>query len=521
MKISKIDYADTGAFSALVTDYLAQDPQLQPFYDRFPRPENFKEQIAAKSPFPQEKREVLHQELTRQYASMELHPEVRRNLELLWQPNTFTVTTGHQLNIFTGPLYFVYKIITAINTCRRLKTIYPEYNFVPVYWMATEDHDFEEISSFNLFGKRYEWETDQRGAVGRFSTSGLEQVLETLPERYPVFEEAYRNHRTLAEATRFFSHALFGEYGLVSIDADSPMLKRMLIPVIRKDLFEQLSHQKVEEVSERLSQFYKPQVYSREINLFYLDEGLRERIVQQGDRYQVLNTKLSFSREEIEKEVDRFPEKFSPNVILRPLYQEMILPNLCYVGGGAEVAYWFQLKALFAAFEVPFPILMLRNSALYIPKSQASRLQKLELRAIDMFQDLPALRKQMAGILNQEEVVLDKQRQAIEEVFGELEKLAASVDPTLTKSVAAEGQKTLNSLGVLEKKINKAAENRHEQVYKQLANVKEKLFPGGALQERTDNLLTYQTNNPDFIRELLEAFDPFDGKFTILEEDIE
>lgn len=519
MKILKIDYADTGAFSSLITDYLAQDSQLQAFYDRYPTEENFKQQIAAKAPFPQEKREVLHQELTRQYASVDIHPEVKRNLELLWQPNTFTVTTGHQLNIFTGPLYFVYKIVTAINTCRRLKAAYPDYNFVPVYWMATEDHDFEEISSFSLFGKRYAWETDQKGAVGRFSTEGLEQVLEALPEQYPVFEEAYLNQRTLAEATRSFTHALLGEFGLVSIDGDSPVLKRLLIPVIRKDLLEQLSHQKVEEASERLSQYYKPQVQSREINLFYLDDNLRERIVLQDGRYQVLNTKLSFSREEIEQEVDRSPEKFSPNVILRPLYQEMILPNLAYVGGGAEVAYWFQLKGLFAAYEVPFPILMLRNSALYIPKSQGSRLQKLDLQPTDMFQDLPALRKQMAGNLNQEEVVLDQHRQAIEEVFGELEKLAAAIDPTLTKSVAAEGQKTQNSLGMLEKKINKAAENKHEQVYQQLTNVKEKLFPGGALQERTDNLLTYQTNNPDFIHDLVDAFDPFDGKFTILEEE--
>jgi bacillithiol synthase len=519
MKISKIDYTDTGAFSALVTDYLAQDPQLQAFYEHYPTIENFKEQLAAKATFPQEKREVLHQELKQQYASLDLHPEVRQNLELLWEPNTFTVTTGHQLNIFTGPLYFVYKIITAINTCRELKNAYPDYNFVPVYWMATEDHDFEEISYFNLFGKRYEWETEQKGAVGRFSTEGIEQVLEALPERYSLFEEAYRNHGTLADATRYLTHALFGEYGLVSIDADSAVLKRLLIPVIREDLFEQLSHQKVEEVNERLSQYYKPQVQSREINLFYLDEGLRERIVQEGERYQVLNTKLSFTREEIAQEVDRSPEKFSPNVILRPLYQEMILPNVCYVGGGAEVAYWLQLKALFAAYEVPFPVLMLRNSALYIPKSQANRMHKLGLQAEDLFQDLPALRKQLASHLNQEEYVLDKQRKAVEDLFEELSKLALAVDPTLQKSVAAEGQKTQNSLSIIEKKLNKAAEIKHEQVYQQLTNVKEKLFPGGSLQERVDNLLTYQTNNAAFIQELVEALDPFDGKFTILEEE--
>ena len=519
MKISKIDYADTGAFSSLVTDYLAQEPHLQPFCGRFPSLESFKEQIEAKASFAKEQREVLYQELNRQYASIHLHAEVRRNLELLKEPTTFTVTTGHQLNIFTGPLYFVYKIITAINTCRQLKEAYPAYDFVPVYWMATEDHDFAEISYFNLFGKRYEWETEQKGAVGRFTAEGIAQVLDALPERYPIFEEAYRGHRTLADATRCFTHALFGEYGLVSLDADVRALKQALVPIIKKELFEQVSNQKVEEVNERLSQHYNPQVQTRKINLFYLGDNLRERIVQQDGRYQVLNTDLAFSGKEIEEEVECSPEKFSPNVVLRPLYQELILPNLCYVGGGAEVAYWLQLKALFEAYQVPFPILMLRNSVLYVTKGNASRLQKLGLQAEDMFQELPALRKMLAGKLNQEEIALDKQRKALEEVFTELGELAAAIDPTLSKSVAAEGQKTQNALSVIEKKLNKAAENKHEQVYQQLANVKEKMFPGGALQERVDNLLTYQTNNPNFIQKLVEALDPFDGKFTILEEE--
>ncbi|MDX5436693.1 MAG: bacillithiol biosynthesis cysteine-adding enzyme BshC, partial [Pontibacter sp.] len=349
MKITKLDYAATGAFSKTITDYLCCSEQLQPFYNRFPTLEAFGAQLKEKS-FSEAQRQTLHQALQEQYTSIaEVNPKVQQHIELLLQTNTYTVTTGHQLNIFTGPLYFVYKIVTAIKTCRQLKEQYPDYNCVPVYWMATEDHDFAEINHFSLFGKKYTWETDQTGAVGRFSTESMAQLLAELPEAYPVFEEAYRNSKNLADATRAITHALFGEYGLVSIDGDDKLLKRAMIPVVEQELTDQLSNRLVEETSAQLEELgYKPQVYSREINLFYLTDTLRERIVQEGGKYKVLNTDLSYTLEELQQEAQEHPERFSPNVILRPLYEELILPNLAYIGGGAEVAYWFQLKELFA-----------------------------------------------------------------------------------------------------------------------------------------------------------------------------
>lgn len=519
MKITKIDYAATGAFSQTVTDYLSRSEKLQPFYNRFPDLNAFKAQLEEKD-LSQEQRQVLHQALKEQYASIaEINSKVQQNLDLLLQPNTYTITTGHQLNIFTGPLYFVYKIITAINTCRQLQEKYPDYNFVPVYWMATEDHDFAEINHFNLFGKKYSWETDQKGAVGRFSTDGLEKVLEELPEQYPVFEAAYRNSKNLADATRAITHALFGEHGLVSIDGDYAVLKKALTPVVEKELTEQLSNKLVEEANAQLeTSDYTPQIYSREINLFFLKDGLRERIVQEGGNYKVLNTDLGFSREEILSLAKEHPEQFSPNVVLRPLYEELILPNLAYIGGGAEVAYWFQLKKVFDAYQVPFPMLMLRNSALYINRGNASRMHKLDLQPIDLFQDFQDLKKYLSAQLHEEEINLEVQRETVAKAFAEVEKLADEVDPTLVKAVGAEAQKAHNALQMLEKKIAKARDNKHEQTFKQLENLKDKLFPNGSLQERQDNLLSYTTNHPDFIPALVEAFDPFDLKFTILEE---
>lgn len=520
MKITKIDYVATGAFSKVITDYLCRGEALQQFYNHFPALESFEAQIKEKQ-FSQEQRQVLHQALQKQYASIaEVDPKVQQNIDLLQQPNTFTVTTGHQLNIFTGPLYFVYKIITAINTCKQLKERYPDYNFVPVYWMATEDHDFAEVNHFTLFGKKYTWKTDQSGAVGRFSTEGLEQVLAELPEAYPLFEEAYRHSKNLADATRAITHGLFGEYGLVSIDGDDATLKKALLPVVEKELTGQLSNKLVEEVDAQLEKLdYKQQVYSRDINLFYLTDSFRERIVLEDGQYKILNTDISFSLEEIRQEAAGHPERFSPNVILRPLYEELILPNLAYVGGGAEVAYWFQLKKVFEAYQVAFPVIMLRNSALYISRSNANKMHKLELQPEDLFQDYQDLKKQLSSQIHEEEISLEAQRKAVAEAYAEVEKLAGEIDPTLVKAVGAEEQKAHNALQMLEKKISKARDNKHEQTFKQLETLKDKLFPDGVLQERKDNLLTYKTNNPDFIPALVEAFDPFDLKFTILEEE--
>ncbi|GEO05709.1 putative cysteine ligase BshC [Adhaeribacter aerolatus] len=519
MKIFKTDYSATGAFSALITDYLAQDPKLQPFYNRFPALENFGEQVREKQQAPVN-RELLCSVLHEQYANIaEVQPLVQQNIKLLGQPNTFTVTTGHQLNIFTGPLYFVYKIISAINTCKRLNETYPDYNFVPVYWMATEDHDFAEVNHFNLFGKKYTWESNQTGAVGRFSTADMAELLSSLPEACPVFTEAYANYSNLTDATRAITHALFGAYGLVSLDGDHPALKQVLQPVVEQELTQHTAHQLVTEVSEKLAAEYKAQVMSREINFFYLDTGRRERIVREGDSYKVLNTDLVFSEAEILKLAAEEPDKFSPNVILRPLYQEMVLPNLAYIGGGAEVNYWFQLKPVFEAYGVPYPMVMLRNSALYINKASAIRRHKLNLQPEDLFKETNVLKKQITAQFEHDGLSLAAEKEQIENIFQRITQLAASIDPTLEKTVAAERQKTHNALEVLEKKIVKANDTKYETHFNQLNNLKEKLFPGGTLQERTDNLLTYKTNNPEFIEQLLAALDPLEHKFTVLEEE--
>ncbi len=238
-----LSYREARFFTNLMTDYLEQKEDVKPFYHRFPNLENFEEQIREKKEnFSSEaasKRAVLVEVLQEQYEEIDISEATKKNIELLKEENTFTVTTGHQLNLFTGPLYFLYKIINAINLAKELKSAYPDFNFVPVYWMATEDHDFEEINFFNLHGKKFQWNPpaseETGGAVGELPTSGLDEVLELFsaeignsPNAQQLkkwFEEAYLKHETLADATRFLANALFESYGLVVLDANKRALK--------------------------------------------------------------------------------------------------------------------------------------------------------------------------------------------------------------------------------------------------------------------------------------------------------
>ena len=248
-----ISFRDTNYFSSLICDYLDERQELQPFYNRFPKIENFEDQIEEKSlSFPAESRTILADALESQYANLDASDLTKHNIQLLKKENTFTITTGHQLNLFTGPLYFLYKIISTINLTKELKAKYPKYNFVPIYWMASEDHDFDEINYFNFQGKKVRWNRDASGGVGELDTKGLDKVFETFSKELgqgknadflkELFKNGYVNHDNLADATRFIANELFKDLGLVIVDANNQDLKRLFIPYVKEELLNQTSY---------------------------------------------------------------------------------------------------------------------------------------------------------------------------------------------------------------------------------------------------------------------------------------
>ena len=515
MKLHSVALRTTGQFPPLLLDYLDQKPELNDFYSIFPSLDGAREAISQRTDFDPAKRKTLVEVLTRQYANITNPPD----FSLLQSETTFTVTTGHQLNIFTGPLYVIYKIVTMINLARSLKATYPEYDFVPVYWMASEDHDFAEIASFNLLGQKYTWQGTPSGAVGRLNPQELATILEALPEAVPIFRKAYLENETLADAARYYMHELFGTKGLVTLDADNADLKRHFLPVIEDELLNQTSSGLVAETTARLEKLgYHTPVSAREINLFYLKDDLRERIVREGGTFKVVNTNLQFTEDEIRREATAHPERFSPNVVLRPLYEEIILPNLAYIGGPSEVPYWMQLKGVFDQYKVPFPMLIPRNFALYVNAASRHRVEKLGLTYEAIFKENHQLKRDLVERLSEHPLSLDLEKYAFAEVLSRVVNKALDVDPTMEKAVWAERARLFNSLESLEKRIRKAEARKHDIQLRQLQNLMDTFFPKGTPQERHDNFLSFYLTNRNFIEVLFENFDPLDFKFNILEE---
>jgi len=533
MDIDCLPFDRTGYFTELICDYIAEKDSLRPFYNRYSNIENFAGQIAEKAThFPDTNREVLYNALQGQYEGFSVTEETRTHLKKLKEPITFTVVTGHQLNLFTGPLYFLYKIVSTINLTADLKKAFPKYNFVPIYWMATEDHDFDEINYFNFKGKKLQWNPNSNsgGAVGHLQTNGLEEVYETFANQLGnsthaeqlknLFQKAYLEHDTLTDATRYLANELFGEYGLVIVDGDDINLKQLLAPHAQKDIFENASFKKVTETIsdlEGLGQNYGVQVNPREINYFYLKDGIRERIVEKDGKFFVLDTEMVFSKDELIKELQDHPERFSPNVIARPLYQEVILPNLCYIGGGGEIAYWLELKSMFEVMQVPFPILLLRNSALVITEKQQRKLEKMNLSVSDLFLKRSSFINKKIREISNIDIDFTPQKQILEEQFKALYELANQTDKSFLGAVGAQEVKQKKGLEKLEKRLLKAQKRKLKDHVTRMTEIQNELFPNQSLQERNLNFSElYLELGENLIPLLIEALEPLRLEFAVL-----
>jgi bacillithiol biosynthesis cysteine-adding enzyme BshC len=529
MKTTEIPFQKTGFFSKTIHDYLEKNQNIHPFYTNFPDISGLYNQIQEKQKsYRLQTRLTLVAALKNQYTSFDTSEKTTNNIESLKQQNTFTITTGHQLNLFTGPLYFLYKIISTINLSEELSEKFPTQNFVPIYWMATEDHDFDEINYFNFDGKKVSWNRKDGGAVGRFSTDGLQHVFEVFANHLgnsknatylkELFADAYLKHNNLADATRFIANKLFGEFGLVIIDGDDASLKQLFNPYIKDELENKTSYKEVSKTIVELEKNYKIQVNPREINLFYLGNDFRERIIFEDGVYKVNNTKITFSRAEILEEVDTNPKVFSPNVIMRPLYQEVILPNLCYIGGGGEIAYWFELKTYFEKLNIPFPVLLLRNSVQVISEKQVNKLEKLHVCYEDIFLHQNDLLSKKVIENSDIKTNFSEKIKFLKSQFSELKEVAKKTDISFVNAVNAQERKQIKGLQMLEKRLVIAEKRRQKDLVERIILLQNELLPNRSLEERQRNFSEYYLEyGSSFIEALKGALKPLQLEFTLLE----
>ncbi|MEM1324763.1 MAG: bacillithiol biosynthesis cysteine-adding enzyme BshC [Bacteroidota bacterium] len=525
MQVLHFPYEEVSEFAQRDLAYINEQPKLRSFYQYEPAIDSFQQVIQDKSTANTD-RQVLVDVLKAQYSDFEPTDTTIQRIESLLDGNTFTLVTAHQPSLFTGPLYFIYKIFSVINLAEQLNEKYTDYNIVPLFITGGEDHDFEEINHAHIFGKTLEWANEESGAVGRMKTSTLQPTLSQLKEILgesssavalcTTIENAFTKFDSYGAATRYLVHCLFEKYGLVVIGMDEPKFKQRFIPYIKEEIFDQPSQALIQATQEELAaQGFDSQAHPRAINFFYLHDQLRSRIVLEDDVYKVLDSNFVFTRAELEAEIEAHPERFSPNVVMRPIYQETILPNLAYIGGGGELAYWQERKSQFAHFGVNFPMLIRRNSALWIDKGNAKRLEKVGLAVEDLFEDTHSLVKAYVKENSEQELSLNHEKLKTQQIFEGIVEKALAIDKGLKKTVLSEQAKMLNAIGVLEGKLLRAEKNRHDVALNQIRSLKERLFPNG-LQERHTNFMEfYLKYGDDFFNTLKAYLHPLDKEFLV------
>jgi bacillithiol biosynthesis cysteine-adding enzyme BshC len=526
MQKFKIPRAHTGYFTEQQLMLASDQEKVLSFIQHSFSLEHFAKQIELKQrTFGAKERNVLKTYWGGLYSNKKQSPAVQSNIERVGESNCFTITTGHQLNVFSGPVFMIYKILHVIRLCEELKKEYPENQFVPVFWMATEDHDYEEISSVELFGRDLTWETSQTGAVGRFNTEGLDALKEEIRLSYERVDtnqidallSSYSGN-SLTEATFSLIHELFAEYGLLCIDGDDMSLKQQLVPFIQKELVEEFSYSAVNTTNERLiHEGWKIQATPREVNLFYLKENSRERILKIDDGFYIEGTGER-SLNELLEEVNLHPERFSPNVILRPVYQEILLPNLCYVGGAGEISYWLQLKGVFDRVSIPYPLIQVRASLLLIDSSTSKKMDKYGVALENMFQDTHRLKEQYLAREASEEVDFSQIDEHLEQLRTTIIAHVTACDSGLSGYAEAEAVRLEKSIQGIKDKITKTVKQRHETAIRAIEQIHERINPKNSMQERTVSMFSLSADGDlkSFIQHVHESIDPFDPDFVVL-----
>lgn len=515
----------SGVYAPIMQQLLQKDAVLHDFHSGIATC-TLTQKVAQKraASFSMHQREILVNALKKQYEHLQPDSDTITSLERLAHPNAVTIVTGHQLNIFTGPLFFWYKILDVINMTEKLQKADTTHHYIPVFWMASEDHDVEEINHFYLGEQKFRWDSPKGGPVGRMSTETFQECYARLEaywknkpngvEVLKLFKNSYLEEDTLANATRKLVHLLFGAYGLLIVDGDDSLLKSLFVPTLKKELNEQTTYQEVSKTDKLLAQRlngYSPQVNPREINIFYLLDNKRVRIIQKTDDYTTSDGAKIWSKEVLEKEMDQHPERFSPNALMRPLYQECILPNVSYVGGGGELAYWLQLKSTFKAFGIPYPLLAHRSTVLMITEKQLKKCSNLSVSLEDLFLPKASFINKRVRQISDIDIDFTPQQEVLIQQFESLRKLAEQTDASFLGAVEAQEKKQLKGLAHLEKRLLKAQRLKLQDQVIRMTDLRHVLFPHGKLQERVAHFSGFLDNMtiPKFTKSLKNCLEVF------------
>jgi bacillithiol biosynthesis cysteine-adding enzyme BshC len=501
--------AAAGGFSDLFLDYLYDFEKVRAFFPSDFRETSSFETVISRIDAAATDRSVLHDVLAAQNSTGGESPHTEENIRLIGKAGTYAVVTGQQVGLFGGPLYTLYKAITAVLLAQKLSMKFPGKNFVPVFWIEGEDHDFQEMNHISVLDGenapvRIEYlpggvmPERNVGAVGELvfdETLGgtidrLEAALgrsEYTPALIASLRECYAPGVTFNRAFQAWMNRLLPGAGLVFISPNEPRLKKLLSPLFAREILEfpRISQMVITRSAE-LERRYHAQVKPKSINLFLFHKGGRYLIEPRETDFSLKGTRAFFTKEQLLEIAERTPEQMSPNVVLRPLCQDMLLPTVAYVGGPSEIAYHGQLQPVYEELGIPQPVIYPRASVSLV---QTGLLRAMEKYGLELNEFLGDTGKVTAKVVEQiSEIKLDGlfagASKNMHDALAELKFGLNEVDPTLLGALENVASKIDVNIGVLREKAVAAQKRRNETAVRQIEKAASGLLPSGSLQER-------------------------------------
>jgi bacillithiol synthase len=506
----------SGSLSQLYLDYLYDFDRVTEFFELDYRREEAYEEYAAHVCRNFKNRAQLVSVLLEQNQDIGASEQTLEHIRWLGKENGVAIVTGQQVGILGGPLYTLYKAISALKLAAHLNATIPAYKFVPVFWLEGEDHDFEEVNSIQVLNHDHlpaaiDYLPDGKplerniGAVGNhIFGNGVDTFFEKLRESLPaseftpsvidLFRAYYASGSTMLGSFARLMNRLFEGRGLVFINSNDRSLKRLLIPIFKKELNEvPRVSQLIIGQSAGLEERYHAQIKPKAVNLFLFHKEGRYLIEPREKDFSLKGTRQYFQKEELLRMADETPEVFSPNVALRPVCQDTLLPTLAYVSGPGEIAYFAQLRPVYEHFNVPMPIIYPRASATIAENRHQKTMEKYDLSIEDLFQPPEKLEKKIVDIVSEvdvDEMFADAQKR-FSDIANEMKFGLNYIDPTLLGALESTKSKVEQALQVLKEKASSAQKQRHEIALRQLQRITNSIHPGNNLQERELNVATF------------------------------